>query len=237
MSETYTPPLSTVSGKDYLEVKHRVYWVRQEHKDAQIVTDLIQLDAEHGYAVVKAVITLPATGAIGTGYGMAERGGSGPAAKRYVEFAETRAIGRACAAIGYGTLAALEEDTDPADAPQEARRAVVPQEPRNRPPATPTSPTPANGARPPAGVGSESTSSTADQHGQIRSLIGNAGMTMDELLNQLDITALSDLTAERAGKVIARLTRLGQTQAARAAQTAPDPNSPVADTPRLQAVR
>lgn len=204
MSETYTPPLSTVSGKDYLEVKHRVYWVRQEHKDAQIVTDLIQLDAEHGYAVVKAVITLPATGAIGTGYGMAERGGSGPAAKRYVEFAETRAIGRACAAIGYGTLAALEEDTDPADAPQEARRAVVPQEPRNRPPATPTSPAPANGVRPPAGVGSESRLSAADS-ATIRNAVASLGWGAADCtayLRQYGVTRFGELTAEQAAEVV-----------------------------------
>jgi hypothetical protein len=155
VSEDYAPPLSKVSGKDYLEVKHRVYWVRQDHKDAQIVTDLINLDTEHGYAVVKAIITLPGTGAIGTGYGMAERGGTGPAAKRYVEFAETRAIGRACAAVGYGTLAALDEDSDPADAPQTPQRAQPPQERRAPREATPNTSTPANGARPPAGAVSE----------------------------------------------------------------------------------
>lgn len=156
MSEPYTPPLSTVSGKDYLEVKHRVYWVRQDHKDAQIVTDLVSHDAEHGYAVVKAIITLPATGAIGTGYGMAERGAPGPAAKRYVEFAETRAIGRACAAVGYGTLAALEEDSDPADAPTPPRPREQPPEARNRPQATQHTPTPARAASLPAPAGSES---------------------------------------------------------------------------------
>ena len=156
MAEPYTPPLSTVSGKDYLEVKHRVYWVRHDHKDAQIVTDLISHDAEHGYAVVKAIITLPATGAVGTGYGMAERGAPGPAAKRYVEFAETRAIGRACAAVGYGTLAALDEDDDPADAPAGTRRAQPPPEPRNGREATPSTNRPANGAGAPAGGARES---------------------------------------------------------------------------------
>jgi hypothetical protein len=145
VSDTYTPPLSTVSGKDYLEVKHRVYWVRQEHKDAQIVTDLISHDAEHGYAVVKAIVTLPSTGAVGTGYGMAERGGPGPAAKRYIEFAETRAIGRACAAVGYGTLAALEEDSDPADAPAPKSapgRAVVAATTPQRSESAPNTPAP-----------------------------------------------------------------------------------------------
>ena len=208
MSEPYTPPLSTVSGKDYLEVKHRVYWVRQDHKDAQIVTDLVSHDAEHGYAVVKAIITLPATGAIGTGYGMAERGAPGPAAKRYVEFAETRAIGRACAAVGYGTLAALDEDSDPADAPTPPRPREQPQEARNRPQATQHTPPLARAASPPAGVGSESASpvlATEAQQAQIRRAVIDLGWgkrDADAYLFPLNVARFSELTTEQAEGVI-----------------------------------
>ena len=91
--------------------------------------------------------------------------------------------------------------------------------------------------------GSEATTSTdpaaitEQQQQSIRAAVGRAGMTMDELLNQLDITALTDLSHDKAGKVIDRLNKRAHERQARAAQAAPDPNSPVADTPRLQAVR
>ena len=200
MAETYTPPLSTVSGKDYLEVKHRVYWVRHDHKDAQIVTDLISHDAEHGYAVVKAIITLPATGAVGTGYGMAERGAPGPAAKRYVEFAETRAIGRACAAVGYGTLAALEEDSDPADAPAEARRAEKAQDARPRVQATPNTPHAPSAAVAPAG-----TVLTPDQQATIRNAVAALGWGAPDCtayLRQFGVARFGELSQEQAAEVI-----------------------------------
>jgi hypothetical protein len=208
MSETYTPPIGNVRGDAYLEVKHRVYWVRQDHKDAQIITDLISHDAEHGYAVVKAIVTLPSTGAVGTGYGMAERGGPGPAAKRYIEFAETRAIGRACAAVGYGTLAALEEDSDPADAPASPRPREQPQEPRNGRQATPSPPQPARAASPPAGVGSESVRpalATEDQQAQIRRAVTDLGWgkrDADAYLFPLNVARFSELTPAQAEAVI-----------------------------------
>lgn len=221
MSETYTPPLSTVSGKDYLEVKHRVYWVRQDHKDAQIITDLVSHDAEHGYAVVKAIITLPATGAIGTGYGMAERGAPGPAAKRYVEFAETRAIGRACAAVGYGTLAALDEDSDPADAPQPPQARQQPQERRAPREATPNTPTPIRAASVPAGAVPESVNGTparinAEDKAKIRKALDELGWGDSDrakYLRPYGVAYFSELTAEQAAEVVPDLqTKAGQVQ-------------------------
>ena len=121
---------------------------------------------------------------------------------------------------------------------QEARPREQPQEPRNGREATPSPPPPARAARAPAGVGSESTGAITDQQQKsIRAAVGRAGMTMDDLLDQLDITSLADLSHDKAGRVIDRLNKRAAEQQKQAALAAPDPNAPVADTPRLTAVR
>jgi hypothetical protein len=87
-------------------------------------------------------------------------------------------------------------------------------------------------------VGSESTGAITDQQQKsIRAAVGRAGMTMDDLLDQLDITSLADLSHDKAGRVIDRLNKRAAEQQKQAALAAPDPNAPVADTPRLTAVR
>lgn len=108
-----TPGIIQIEGKgkraEYLPVNWRVLWLRREHPAARIVTEQVQLSADS--AVFKATITLE-DGAIGTGFGSQSaaqfKGG-------FLEKAETKAIGRACAALGYGTLAAFEEGNDTAD--------------------------------------------------------------------------------------------------------------------------
>jgi hypothetical protein len=90
--------LSKLSGKDYLEVKWRLVWLRDKHPDAQLVTELVE-HAVGEYAVVKAGVQIPSTGAQATGYGSET-----PRDFRdYLEKAETKAIGRALAALGFGT--------------------------------------------------------------------------------------------------------------------------------------
>ena len=121
--------LTKVSGRDYLTVQWRLVWLRTEHPLAQIETELIKV-WEDG-ALFKATITLPpaayervdpVTGAIegyaswsasATGYGSETARDFGD----YTEKAETKAIGRALAALGYGTQFALDFDTPVSDAP------------------------------------------------------------------------------------------------------------------------
>jgi hypothetical protein len=69
-------------------------WMRREHPQARILTDLAQFDET--MAVIKATITLPA-GAEATGYGSALAADG----DEVVERAETKAIGRALNALGY----------------------------------------------------------------------------------------------------------------------------------------
>jgi hypothetical protein len=82
-------------GADYLDVKWCLLWLRKEHPDAEIVTELVQHDPQ--MAIFKATVTVP-TGGKATGYG-SETASDFP---DFIEKAETKAIGRALNALGYG---------------------------------------------------------------------------------------------------------------------------------------
>lgn len=117
--------LVKLKGKDYLEVKWRLVWLRDVASDAQIDTDLISFNET--FAVFKAVVTLP-TGGRGTGYGSEEKAHFGD----YMEKAETKAIGRALGALGFGTQFA--DDFADADSDRIADSPVQrPQQQRNAP--------------------------------------------------------------------------------------------------------
>lgn len=88
--------LMKLKGKDYLEVKWRLVWLRDLHPDAVIETELIERKDNH--AIFRAQVTLP-SGASATGWGSEDTKGF----VDYIEKAETKAIGRALAALGFGT--------------------------------------------------------------------------------------------------------------------------------------
>jgi hypothetical protein len=94
--------LRKLNGKDYLEVKWRLLWVRTEHPDALITTHLAKHEpdgpAGPALALFRAEVTLP-------GGGQASGWGSETSSDfaDYIEKAETKALGRALAALGYGT--------------------------------------------------------------------------------------------------------------------------------------
>jgi len=94
-----TPYIRQLRGRggsaDYLDVKWRLLWLRTEHPDAEIVTELVQHDPQ--MAIFKATVTVP-TGGKATGYG-SETASDFP---DFIEKAETKAIGRALNALGYG---------------------------------------------------------------------------------------------------------------------------------------
>lgn len=103
--------LTKLKGKDYLEVKWRLVWLRTEHPDASIETELVRL--EDGYAVFKAKVGIPG-GGTAMGYGSEEASDFGD----YLEKAETKAIGRALGALGYGTQFAEDFEMVRADGEQ-----------------------------------------------------------------------------------------------------------------------
>ena len=98
-SETPFDPsryLSKIKGADYLEVKWRLVWLRDQYPDAVIDTELVSHVGNQ--AIFRARITLP-TGASATGWGSDDINSFA----NYIEKAETKAIGRALAALGFGT--------------------------------------------------------------------------------------------------------------------------------------
>lgn len=117
--------VTKVTGKDYLEVKWRLVWLRREQPDAVITTELLTHPAElvAGFAVFRATVTL-ASGASATGTGSETLSDHSD----YIEKAETKAVGRALAALGYGTQFTVERESV-VDAPVEGTRG------RQRPPA------------------------------------------------------------------------------------------------------
>lgn len=88
--------LTKLRGQDYLEVKWRLVWLRSEHPDAVIQTELIHM--ADGQATFKARVALP-TGGEASGWGTE----TADDFRDYVEKAETKALGRALAALGFGT--------------------------------------------------------------------------------------------------------------------------------------
>lgn len=113
--------------QDYLEVKFRIQWLRDRHPDANIETELIFHDPDRGLAVCKAKVSVPPAitedgsitmgGGSATGLGSETSGDFGD----YLEKAETKALGRALAALGFGTQFCVDFDFEHESAKQPAR--------------------------------------------------------------------------------------------------------------------
>lgn len=112
---TFNPKehMMKLKGKDYLEVKWRLVWFREEHPDFGIRTELIELDDKH--AVFKASILNTEDRLVSSGTGSESVKDFGD----FIEKAETKAVGRALAMLGYGTQfdPDLEEGDRIVDAP------------------------------------------------------------------------------------------------------------------------
>ena len=93
---------------DYMEVKWRLFWLRTEHPDAHIDTELHTLDLERSLAVFKATVSIPDRGSA-TGWGSE----TADDWRDFIEKAETKAIGRALAALGFGTQFCEDHAFDP----------------------------------------------------------------------------------------------------------------------------
>lgn len=90
-------PILNLKGKDYLEVKYRLVWFREEHPAWSIETEF------HTYtdkaAVAKATIRDESGRIVATSHKQENMGHFAD----FAEKAETGAIGRALALVGYGT--------------------------------------------------------------------------------------------------------------------------------------
>lgn len=130
--------LTHLNGREYLEVKWRLLWLRTEHPEAVVQTELAH--HETGMAIFKAWVSIPGGGEA-TGWGMETLEDFGD----YVEKAETKALGRALAALGYGTQFCEEFEAGPGvsqgapvvvDAPVERPAAKASRELRETPATT-----------------------------------------------------------------------------------------------------
>jgi len=123
--------LTKIDGRDYLEVKWRLLWLRTEYPAARISTELVKF--EDGFALFRAEATLP-SGAAATGWGSETIHDFAD----YIEAAETKAIGRALAGLGFGTQFCRDFDFA-AEARAELPRAQVVDAPVAAPGTTLTS--------------------------------------------------------------------------------------------------
>lgn len=99
---------------DYLPVAARIAWFRADHPDG--VIDLIAHQIDERIAIFKATVNNAERG-YAAGWGSE----TPQDFKDYIEKASTKALGRALAAMGYGTLQAgdeLDEGARIVDAPQ-----------------------------------------------------------------------------------------------------------------------
>lgn len=107
--------VTKVSGRDYLEVKWRLVWLRSEHPEAAIETTAHTITDDA--AVFFARVRLPGGGEA-TGWGSE----TSAQFEDFVEKAETRALGRALAALGYGLQFCA--DFDESESGQPVRRSA-----------------------------------------------------------------------------------------------------------------
>ena len=98
--------LIDLKGKAYLQVMWRLVWFREEHPDWNIDTRMEHYDPTTQHAIFSAKIY--------DNNGIQKSAGYGSESVKdfrdYIEKAETKAIGRALAMLGYGTQFAPELD-------------------------------------------------------------------------------------------------------------------------------
>jgi hypothetical protein len=209
--------LSKVSGADYLEVKFRLLWLRTAHPDAAIETNCESFNET--FAVFRAKVSIPGGGSA-TGWGSEAYNDF----RDYIEKAETKALGRALAALGFGTqfcpdFAEGVEQGRIADAP--VRRQDAPRDAQPRPQAS-------NGQR-------TEQAATPRQVQFIAAIARELGMSDSDLRSESDDAFGRDVSAlnrRDASIFIERLQqrRMNQGQTAPPARTisndAPEPYEP-----------
>jgi hypothetical protein len=112
-------PLLNLKGKSYLMVAHRLQWLSEDVPNYRIDTNIKEMDAEKATVVARVTIFDNATGKL-TREAVAHKTETKKDFNDFVEKAETAAIGRALAMLGYGTqhaLADLDEGSRIVDTP------------------------------------------------------------------------------------------------------------------------
>lgn len=184
--------ITKLQGKDYLEVKWRLVWLRQDNPDATVDTEILTTD---GIIIVKARVSIGGQ-LIATGHGTAPLQGKGSWSGREVEKAETAAIGRALAHAGYGTqFTGEDEDDNIADSPVESK----PSKGKSKPAAKPDNKV----------INMEPPANASDKRKAIWEQVKGGYVTYDEY--EADLARISDqLTADSTTEhVVNLLAKLG----------------------------
>lgn len=119
-------PLLDMRGKDYLQVMHRLVWFREECPKHSIETQFVSVNETSAFAL--AVIKDEQGRVLSTAHKFEDKAGF----PDFREKAETGAIGRALALIGYGTQFCadeFEEGERLADSPVGRPMGVFPESP------------------------------------------------------------------------------------------------------------
>lgn len=121
-------PLVELKGKDYLEVKYRVVWFREEHPDWAIETEICETNEQ--FTRAKATIRNEKGQIMAQSHKVEHRSHF----LDHTEKAETGAVGRALALCGYGTQFAPEIDEGDRIVDAPATRVQKNQKPVNHAP-------------------------------------------------------------------------------------------------------
>lgn len=174
--------------QDYLDVKWRLVWFREQCPEGSIETEIVHLDLDReteseafvwnnekrrsekviktapGIVIFRATVK-DGKGGVATGTKMEKASAFGD----YLEKSETGAIGRALAALGYGTQFAndLDEGDRPADAPVDRAPSA--------PFAAPTQATPRSESREPRSITDTVASASEQQMNTIKHLCQQLG--------------------------------------------------------------
>lgn len=116
-----------LKGKDYLQVAWRLVWFREDHPLWDIRSEMISYDPEAKHAIFKATISDENGIQKSSAHGSESAKDFGD----YIEKAETKAVGRALAMLGYGTQFSpdLDEGERIVDSPIERVKQDKPAEP------------------------------------------------------------------------------------------------------------
>jgi hypothetical protein len=178
-------------GAEYLETKWRLVWLRDVHPEASIITTPHFIDEQR--AVIHTEVSIPGERLpwVATGIGSEERTDFND----YIEKAETKAIGRALAAAGFGT-----QFTDDFDTPVTADgRDRIVDSPVTRSYAAQDAPQRTESPR----MGGDTISEKQLKY--LHVLMTERGVDEQMLKDSTGVVSLKDLTKRQASEAIERL--------------------------------
>ena len=184
-------------GMVYLKAAHRVLWMRDEHADWSIQTEIVHADWNSQFVVMKATVYDGEGKTVATAH-YEKKGGNTP----FLRTAETGAISRALGLCGYGTqFGDFDEDaSDIADSPQ-GRETARPQQ--NRAPQAQSAARPQQSPKPPKAEERDPNEiATAEQIKAINNICKGQGWDADQTATDWYKKALTELTTGEASKMI-----------------------------------